>query len=132
MDGERQEIAMNDLIPYPLPELLDRLSICMLKCERIGDQSSTADVLALKGGVQRWEFHDADRFLEKLHEVNGRIWDLEADIRAGLDQKLGLEEIGRRAIKIREMNKERIAIKNEISSLAGCGFQEVKKNHISE
>jgi hypothetical protein len=56
---------------------------------------------------------------------------MESDIRKGLDDNLGLEEIGRRAIKIRETNKIRVSIKNEISRKTKSGFEDVKINHIS-
>jgi len=39
-------------------------------------------------------------------------------------------EVGRRALLIRDFNKNRIAIKNDINSKFG-GFQEIKVNHAS-
>jgi hypothetical protein len=44
---------------------------------------------------------------------------------------LGLEEVGRRAIAIRDYNAERIRIKNEIQERFGEGFTEFKANHAS-
>ena len=41
-------------------------------------------------------------------------------------------EVGRRAIQIRNWNKQRIVLKNELNQLVGEGFQEVKKDHASE
>ena len=73
-----------------------------------------------------------ERILKKLYEVNGKIWDLEADIRKGKEGELGLEEVGRRAIEIRNLNKTRISIKNEITEVTGSGFKDVKVNHASE
>ena len=46
--------------------------------------------------------------------MNGKIWDLESDIRKGKEGELGLEEVGRRAIAVRELNKIRVGYKNDI------------------
>jgi hypothetical protein len=45
---------------------------------------------------------------------------------------LGLEEVGRRALMIRDINNERVACKNEITSLYKEGFIETKHNHASQ
>lgn len=67
-----------------------------------------------------------------LLKANGDIWKLESDIRLGKEGELGLEEVGRRAIQIREFNKERIKIKNDLNFHYNEGFQELKINHASE
>ena len=71
-------------------------------------------------------------FVDKLYKVNGKIWDLESDIRKGKEGILGFEEVGRRAIKIRDFNNQRVSIKNEIVSNFRQGFVEIKRNHASE
>jgi len=70
--------------------------------------------------------------LERLYDINGKIWDLESDIRKGKEGELGLEEVGRRAIMIRELNKKRISVKNQITEETNMGFKDVKMNHASE
>ena len=56
---------------------------------------------------------------------------MESDIRKGKEGELGLEEVGRRAIAIRDINGLRIMIKNEIAKYFG-EFLEKKYNHGSE
>ena len=68
--------------------------------------------------------------IDALYEVNGAIWDLESDIRKGKEGELGLEEVGRRALKIRDLNAKRIQFKNDISERYGED-SEVKGNHAS-
>ena len=68
-------------------------------------------------------------YVNKLKEINGKIWDLESDIRKGKEQELGLEEIGRRALKIRDLNKIRVGYKNEMVKKYGEGFEDIKINH---
>jgi hypothetical protein len=54
---------------------------------------------------------------------------MEADIRQGKDNLLNLEEVGRRALGIRNINKFRIRIKNEIVEKTNKGFKDIKVNH---
>ena len=70
--------------------------------------------------------------VDRLCIVNARIWHLESDIRKGKEGELGLEEVGRRAIAIREHNAERTALKNELTRrLDPDGFLDTKVNHAS-
>ena len=55
---------------------------------------------------------------------------MESDIRKGKEEELGLEEVGRRALAIRDWNKKRILIQNEIIEKFG-GFKNIKKDHRS-
>lgn len=127
---------------YPLDELLDKTSIIRLKFERLNpfkDPQKWADELK-KYALAIEEYIDEgictleqiENWSKRLYEINGKIWDLEADIRKGKDEELGMEEIGRRAIKIRENNRIRIMIKNEIVEKIGQGFKDIKKDHISQ
>lgn len=123
----------------PIPEALDKLSILTLKLDRLPPE---ADREAVKrehtfyvAVIQSW-LNDGytvyEEWLDALIEVNGRIWDMESAIRQGKDAQLGLDEIGRRSIKIRETNKERVAYKNKIAEELGMDFFEVKVDHASE
>ena len=69
--------------------------------------------------------------VDRLSIVNQKIWHLESDVRKGLLDN-NLEEVGRRAIEIRNQNAERIALKNAINEYTGVGFKEVKINHASQ
>ena len=57
------------------------------------------------------------------------MWDAEHAIRKGQDENLGLEEIGRRAIHIRDLNRIRMKVKNDIIELTGDGFKDCKMNY---
>jgi len=72
--------------------------------------------------------------IEKLFIVSNRIWLLESDIRQGKEKELGLEEVGRRALAIRDLNKQRIAYKNAINESFDKknALKEIKVNHRSE
>ena len=107
-------------------DIVDRFTICTLKKERLGldvqkELSELKEEIDVYGGLEN--------FIGRLYEVNSSIWFLESDIRKGNEEILGLEEIGRRALKIRDLNNVRVSIKNEINSNFSEGFLEVKMNH---
>lgn len=119
----------------PLSEILDRLSIIKLKIERIGEPHLKLEEKAYEEAVEEFKSKGLkinDDWLKQLKEVNGKIWDLESDIRKGKEGQLGLEEVGRRAIAIRELNKIRVGIKNKVVEETGKGFRDVKMNHASQ
>jgi uncharacterized protein YdcH (DUF465 family) len=119
----------------PLPELLDRLAIVRLKAERIKDKEKEKELKFYIKELENYKkkgFIIKDEWLESLYDINGKIWDLEADIRKGKEGELGLSEVGKRAIEIRNLNKTRISIKNEITEVTGSGFKDIKINHASE
>jgi hypothetical protein len=64
--------------------------------------------------------------------VHNTIWDLESELKTGREAELPLEEIGRRAIAIRDHNNERIRIKNAIAERLECPVREIKQDHLSE
>jgi len=109
-------------------DIADRYSICRLKQDRAGvDVQDELNALAKE--VKDKNLID---YVLRLYAINGQIWDLESDIRAGKEGTLGLEEVGRRAILIREKNKQRIEVKNEINIKFNSGFIEKKANHASQ
>ncbi len=119
----------------PLSELIDRFSILRIKYEHSHPHShpSDADELTVYGEALYSSNCDEElyyQWLIRLEEVNSAIWDLESDIRLGKEGILGLEEVGRRALAIRDLNRQRIAIKNEIATYCQT-YLETKVDHAS-
>lgn len=128
-------------VKVPFPEAIDKLSILMLKIERLTpEQKANTEFLQ-----EEYEYYKMivdlytkdgvavnEEWIAMMRDINGQCWDLEASIRQGKEGELGLEEIGRRALKLRDLNKERIARKNRIAKDSGTGFFEIKINHASE
>jgi hypothetical protein len=110
-------------------EILDRYSICLLKTERLQVDISD-EINALRAEVDKLP-NDVRHFVGELKEVNGQIWTLEADIRQGKEGILGNEEVGRRALAIREWNNKRVELKNKVNSILANGFLDIKGNHAS-
>jgi hypothetical protein len=123
----------------PLPEAVDKLTILMLKRERLLDDAQKQSVereyqyyLAVLDAYRKDGIDVKQEWTDDLYKANGKCWDLEAAIRQGRDAELGLEEVGRRAIQLRDLNKIRIAAKNRIAEECGMDFFEVKVDHASE
>jgi hypothetical protein len=112
----------------PISEIADRLSIAMLKKARANAENQV-EIDTLSAEVN--QYLGAVEYVEKLLDINGKIWDLESDIRKGKEAELGLEEVGRRAIQIREFNKIRVGYKNEMVKRYEEGFEDIKMNHAS-
>jgi hypothetical protein len=123
-------------IPMPICELCDRLTIALLKAERLSDDEIDKDGLTKQiayytEGIDQTN-PELEALINKLLDANKKMWDAEHAIRKGLDDDLGLEEIGRRAINIRDYNRERVAIKNDIADLVSQPeFKDCKMNHVS-
>jgi len=118
----------------PLAEIVDRYTILKLKSQRIDRDTFAKELSVFEAALLEFRdrgFDIKEEWIQALLETNGRIWDLEADIRSGKEGKLGLEEVGRRAIAIRNINNERVAIKNRIAQHSGTGFLEKKVDHAS-
>jgi hypothetical protein len=116
------------MMTVSVADMADRYSICKLKFERIGPEIQ-AELDKLSFELKNYE--DVECYINKLLDVNKKIWDLEADIRAGKEGLLGLEEVGRRAIQIRDLNKIRVSIKNEMVDKYKEGFKDIKINSAS-
>lgn len=115
-------------------EFIDRISIQLHKVQKIGPESypefvKLVEELLLETPSENFE--EVIKGLRKLYDINGEIWKLESDLRQGKEKKLGLREVGKRAILIRDKNNKRIAEQNRLIEIFG-GFKNIKKDHASE
>jgi hypothetical protein len=120
-----------DLPILSLGDILDRITILIRKVFR-GEEDAYKELEYLKNGLNNLGYN-GDIILASLRlaHMNWAIWDLENQIRRLGDPvaKLGLEEIGKRAMKIRDYNKKRINYKNDLNRLSGSSFVEFKTEH---
>lgn len=117
----------------PLPEVVDRYTIARLKLERLDDTQIDVDSMKeeieyYKSGID-FSNEKLSKLSDDLYEVNGRIWDTESSIRMGLDAQMTLDEVGRRALRVRDLNRIRMKVKNDIIDLTGDGFKDCKMNY---
>jgi len=109
----------------PISEIIDRYTITRLKLERT-DENVDDELLAYKKELDKYNM-DLDTYIQRMYDINSKIWVTESDIRKGT--VLPLEEIGRLALQVRDLNCERNAIKAEIVDRFSEGFKEIKINY---
>lgn len=117
---------------YSLGDIIDKMSILLMKVYH-GEEDASEELIALRKGLLDQEI-DGNFVLTclRLAHINKCIWNLENDIRKGGEGKFSLEEIGRRAIEIRNLNRKRVHYKNLINRITNKGFQETKVFHQSQ
>jgi len=116
----------------PISEILDRYTITKLKSERTNEDVSE-ELRIYKEEIDNPKYDDKSKeiqsFIDRLYEVNGQMWDTESGIRSGVADTLPLEEIGKLALKCRDINRVRNGIKGEIVDTFSEGFKEIKVNY---
>jgi len=115
-------------------DIIDRFTIALLKYQNIGKPENVAELSMFLNGLNElfltypkisWLTYATD-----LYAQNSRIWSLESELRQGkLDNNL--LECGKRAIAIRDANRHRVELKNEINQKTQQGAQDVKQDHLS-
>lgn len=115
---------------FPVIELIDRLVIAEIKFEKF--QANSDELSWYREQSNNYDLNLAAKEIAELKNIHLRIWDLESDLKSFKESKHSLEEIGRRAIMIRDLNHQRIQLKNAIAEKLGCKVREIKHNHASE
>ena len=117
-------------ISFPIIELIDRLTIAKIKIEKGLD--SQIEYEYYFNQAIKFDLEQIQPLINELEKIHRAIWLLESELKSGVEDKLPLEEIGRRAILIRDWNNKRIAVKNQIAKILNCSVREIKKDHLSE
>jgi len=114
----------------PLSEILDRYTITKLKSERTNEDVSV-ELSAYKSEIGNpdyaKQYSKIESFINRLYQINGELWNAEGDIRKGTE--MPLEDIGRLALKVRDLNCQRNGIKAEIVDAFSEGFKEININY---
>ena len=115
---------------FPIGELIDRYCIAKLKLERT--EKNQVEFEFYQTRISSIDTVQIKQQIENLYNVHNEIWNLESSLKSGLEDCIPLEEIGRRAIQIRDWNRKRVVIKNEIADILSDPVREIKHNHLSE
>jgi hypothetical protein len=115
---------------FPIIELVDRLAIAEIKFHRT--KANEEELLWYMNQALRIDISLIVDEYEHLKQIHNEIWELEAELKTGREAELSLEEIGRRAIAIRNHNNQRVALKNLIAEKLNCSVREIKRDHLSE
>ena len=117
--------------PISLGELVDKISILMIKKKNISDSIKLQYVnkeleflqKTLKKYISEDEIND---FLQKLVNINSKLWDIEDDIRECERKKLFDQTFIDLARSVYFTNDERAKVKNDINKTFGSELVEVK------
>ena len=117
------------MIVYSIGEICDRLSILYLKTQFLDNFHEEYNLF--KKSFDEFEKkltsdgqNNLNILYDELLSINKDIWNLESAIRK--HEQLSLEEVGKRAIQIRDFNEKRISCKNQINLQFNQGFLEEK------
>jgi Asp-tRNA(Asn)/Glu-tRNA(Gln) amidotransferase C subunit len=110
-------------INISIGELLDRISILQIKSQhtdKVQQELNTLRTLA--------ESYDAYNtfFLEHLHEVNSKLWNIEDELRVHEKSKDFSESFIEKARQVYILNDKRAEIKRQINDYYCSNQQEVK------
>ena len=115
---------------FPVIEIVDRYAISVVKFDNTnGANKEELDFYSaqmVESGIP------IDHILiQELIEHHRYVWSLENDIKTGQADSLPLDEIGRRALHVRDVMRERVRLKNELAELMGDTIREIKQHHVT-
>jgi hypothetical protein len=122
----------------PELELIDRLCIARIKYQRTsgGNQAELdwyeARYQELLARLTESQQQTLAYNIAEITRIHNQIWDLEWQLKSGVENLLSMAEIGERAIAIRDWNNRRITYKNSIAELFGLELREIKTDHLSD
>ena len=117
--------------PISLGELVDKISILIIKQKNIADETKLDHVKkeldflqkTLMNYVQQEEINN---YLENLININSKLWNIEDDIRECERKKLFDQSFIDLARSVYFTNDERAKVKNDINRTFGSELVEVK------
>lgn len=116
---------------FPVIEIVDRYAIAVVKYGKTDGANQEELEFYLKQ-MKQANINPAHTLVLDLIEHHAYVWSLEDDFKKMRIDSLPLEEIGRRALHIRDIGNKRVNLKNALAELAGDPVREIKKDHISE
>ena len=117
-------------IHFPIIELVDRLAIARLKFKKT--QANSVELEFYEQQMQELDLEIISTQIQQLIEIHNEIWQLEYLLKTGCEDQLPLEEIGRRAIAVRNWNNKRVQLKNLMAEMLHDPVREIKHNHLSQ
>ena len=117
--------------PISLGELVDKISILMIKKKNISDsiklQHVNKELEFLQKTLKKYiSEEEINEFLLKLVNINSKLWDIEDDIRECERNKLFDQAFIDLARSVYFTNDERAKVKNDINKTFGSELIEVK------
>jgi hypothetical protein len=121
----------------PELELIDRLCIARIKHERTSGANQDeldwyeARYQELVSRLTASQIEKLKFNISEITAIHNQIWNLEWQLKSGVEHMLTMAEIGERAVAIRDWNNKRITYKNSIAELFNLKLREIKTDHLS-
>ncbi len=124
------EVQMKITCSVSLGELVDKISILMIKEELIKDESAQEligkELLMLKSTLSELKLEGIETNLRELKEINQKLWVIEDEIR----EEERASRFGKRFIELAravyKTNDQRFLSKKKVNDRFGSNFEEVK------
>lgn len=111
---------------FPIIELVDRYAIAVVKSEKTNGQN-IEELNFYTEQINEVRLDLDDPTLLELIEHHRFVWSLEDDFKKCRVDNLPLEEIGRRALIVRDAGNNRVILKNKLAAQLNDPVSEVKK-----
>ena len=117
--------------PISLGELVDKISILIIKQKNITDETKLDHVKKELDFLQKTlmnyvQHEEINNYLENLININSKLWNIEDDIRECERKKLFDQSFIDLARSVYFTNDERAKVKNDINKTFGSELVEVK------
>jgi hypothetical protein len=116
---------------FPVIEIVDRYAIAVVKHGKTNGANQEELDFYLEQ-MEEANINPINALVLELIEHHAYVWSLEDDFKKMRIDSLPLDEIGRRALHIRDIGNKRVDLKNALAELAGDAVREIKQDHISE
>jgi hypothetical protein len=116
---------------FPVIEIVDRYAIAVVKHKRTQGANQEELTFYLKQ-MKKVNINPQHNLIVELIEHHDYVWSLEDDFKKCRIDSLPLEEIGQRALHIRDVGFKRVELKNALALLAGDPVREIKQDHITQ
>ena len=111
-------------------EIVDRYTIDVVKHEKTNGANQEELDFYLEQ-MKQANINPSDIKVIELIEHHSYVWSLEDDFKKAKIDALPLEEIGRRALYIRDIGYRRVDLKNALAEMVNDPVREIKQDHVT-
>lgn len=111
---------------FPVIELVDRYAVAVVKHEKTNG-ANKEELEFYLSQIKEVGLCPTTPKLQDLIEHHRYVWSLEDDFKKAKIDSLPLEEVGRRALHIRDIGYIRQTLKNELANLLNDPVREIKQ-----
>ena len=115
---------------FPVIEIVDRYTIAVVKHEKTNGANQEELYFYLEQ-MKEANINPSDVKVIELIEHHRYVWSLEDDFKKAKIDALPLEEIGRRALYIRDIGYRRVDLKNALAEMVDDPVREIKQDHVT-